>query len=45
MNLPLSITSDLDLDALKEVLAQIKETEQQSRKTCGAGIDDDMKNT
>ena len=45
MTLPLSITSDLDLDALKEILAQIIETEQQSRTTWGAGRDDDMKNT
>ena len=40
----LSITIDLDLEALKNILAQFKATVQQSRRTWVTGIDGDIKN-
>ena len=44
MTLPLSITIDLDVDALKDILAQIYASAQQSKRTWVAGIDGDIKN-
>ena len=44
MTLPLSITIDLDLEALKDYLAQFKATTQWSSRTWVAGIDGDIKN-
>ena len=44
MTLPLSITIDLDLEALKDILVQIKAMAQQSRRAWVAGIDGDIKN-
>ena len=44
MTLPLSITIDLDLEALKDILAQINATAQRSKRTWVAGIDGDIKN-
>ena len=44
MTLPLFISIDLDLEALKDILAQIKATAQQYRRTWVAGIDGDIKN-
>ena len=43
-DLPLSITIDLDLEALKDILAQIRATAQGSQKTWVARIDGNIKN-
>ena len=44
MTLPLSITLDLDLEPLKDILAEINATVQRSKITWVAWIDGDIKN-